>query len=82
MIIKERQEYEMSDEELQAIKDISNDRTPVIFVGTWLGLDKQERANNFWVQLGRKYGFDGMSVEPIKGKGSKFYTAIPKNNGE
>lgn len=72
-----KQEFEMLDEELQAIKDISNDLTPVIFVGTWLGLDKQEKANNFWKQMSDKYGFVWDSVEP-SAKGVKYFLATPK----
>lgn len=68
-------EFEMTDEELKAIHDISNDQTPVIFVGVWLGLDKQERANKFWEEMGKKYGFVWDSVVPISGKGHKFFKA-------
>ncbi len=35
----------------------------------------QERANAAWATLGNEIGFDGMSVEPVQGKGSLFFTA-------
>lgn len=71
-----KQEFQMSEEEMQAIKDISKDNTPVIFVGYWAGLDKQERANKIWGLMGEKYGFDAYSVEP-SAKGDRFFLAIP-----
>lgn len=68
-------EYKMTDEEFQAIMDISKDKTPVIFVGVWLGLGKQERANKFWEEMGKKHSFEYMTVRPIDGKSSHYFTA-------
>jgi alcohol dehydrogenase YqhD (iron-dependent ADH family) len=72
-----KQEFEMTEDELQAIYDISRDNTPVIFVGTWLGLDKQERANKLWQIMADNYGFVWDSVEPSS-RGKKFFLATPK----
>jgi len=72
-----KQEFEMSEEEMQAILDISRDNTPVIFVGVWLGLDKQERANKLWQIMADKYGFVWDSVEP-SAKGMRYFLATPK----
>lgn len=38
----------------------------------------QENANRAWCRLGDELGFDGMSVEPILGRESRFFTAIAK----
>ncbi len=37
----------------------------------------QEDANRAWASLGKKMGFDHMTVRPIQGKSHKFFTAIP-----
>lgn len=70
-----RKEYELTDEEFSIIHDIATDNTPVIKVGVWLGMDKQERANDFWKELGAKYGFVWDSAQGVQGKGPKFFTA-------
>ena len=77
-----RKEFEMTEEELQAIYDISRNKTPVIHVGIWLGMDSQQRANKLWQIMGDKYGFVWDSVEAAYGKGDRFFTAIEttKNN--
>jgi hypothetical protein len=67
----------MNEDELQAIYDISKDKTPVIFVGVWLGLDKQERANRIWVELGKKYGFKWETVERSPMNDDHYFLAIP-----
>lgn len=40
----------------------------------------QENANRAWCALGRRMGFDGMTVEPSP-TGNRFFTAIPTANG-
>lgn len=61
--------YEMTDEELEKMKSISQDNTPVMKFGDhWTGMDKQERANTFWKELGAKYGFVWDSAGPIPGE--------------
>jgi hypothetical protein len=72
-----KQEFVMTEAELQAIYDISRNQTPVIFVGVWTGLDNQERANKIWQVLGEKYGFEWDTAEP-SGKGDRYFLAIPK----
>ena len=37
----------------------------------------QEKANNAWAALGKKMGFDHMTVQPISGKGERFFIAEP-----
>jgi hypothetical protein len=71
--------YEMTDEELEKMKSISQDNTPVMKFGThWTGLDKQERANAFWKDLAAKYGFAWDSVGPVPGESNiKIFQARP-----
>jgi hypothetical protein len=73
-----KQEFEMTEDELQAIYDISRNQMPVMFIGVWTGLDsKQEKANKLWQVMGDNYGFVWDSVEP-SAKGVKFFLATPK----
>jgi hypothetical protein len=72
-----KQEFEILQEDFDAIMDIARDRTPVIYVGVWLGLDKQERANKIWQVMADNYGFIWDTVEP-SAKGQKFFLAVPK----
>jgi len=61
--------YEMTDDELDKMKSISQDNTPVMKFGEyWSGMDKQERANTFWKELAVKYGFVWDSAEAIPGE--------------
>lgn len=61
--------YEMTDEELEKMKSISQDNTPVMKFGDyWSGMDKQERANTFWQELAAKYGFVWDSAGSIPGE--------------
>ena len=36
----------------------------------------QERANRAWEELGKRMGFDHMTVQPA-GNGDRFFTAVP-----
>jgi len=73
-----KQEFEMSEEQLQAIYDISRNQMPVIYVGTWMGTEsKQEKANKLWQKMADDMGFVWDSVEPSS-KGERFFLATPK----
>ena len=69
----QRIEFEMSEEDLTTLMDASK---PVMAIA--LNCDparsQQENANNAWEQLGKKLGFDHMTVQP-SGKGDRFFTA-------
>lgn len=73
-----RTEYEMSEDDLKQILEACKP-TPVMFVsgGIPVGGNPQENANSAWNELGKKMGFDHMTVRPIEGKGQRFFTAIP-----
>ena len=73
-----RTEYEMSEKDLEEILSACKP-TPVIFGngGMSLGGNQQDNANFAWAELGKKMGFDSMTVKPIQGKGNRFFTAVP-----
>lgn len=73
-----KQEFEMNEEELQAIYDISRNQMPVMFIGVWTGLDsKQEKANKLWQVMADNYGFVWDSVEG-SARGERFFLATSK----
>jgi hypothetical protein len=76
-----RTEYEMSDEDLEILLDAGKP-TPVMMTGGSTGSSPRENATRAWEALGKKMGFDGMSVRPISGKGQKFFSAIPSETDE
>lgn len=75
-----RAEYEMSEADLQAILDACTP-TPVIMVGGYTPRSQQERANDAWAALGKKMGFDHMTVQPTS-KGMRVFTAVPSETAE
>jgi hypothetical protein len=73
-----KKEFELTEDEFNEIKSIAQDSTPVMKFGDyWSGMDKQERANEFWKILGKKYGFIWDSAEGISGKGPTHFKATP-----
>ena len=71
-----RVNYEMSEDELGELLE-SCKPTSCIMVGAYAPTSPQERANRAWQRLGEKYGFDYMTVRPIQGKGTRFFSAVP-----
>lgn len=76
-----RTEYEMSQEDLDALMDASKP-TPVMMIGGYSFPSPQENANAAWKRLGEKLGFDSMTVRAAPGKGQRFFTAIPSETDE
>lgn len=72
-----REEFELTEAELQSILDASKP-TPVMFGngGQSLFGSPQENANRAWAALGKTHGFDYMTVRPVPGKGERFITAV------
>lgn len=70
-----RTEYEMTETDFDKILDACTP-TPVMMIGDFTGSSPQENANRAWEDLGRRMGFDSMTVRPMEGKGSRFFTAI------
>lgn len=73
----QRVEFRMSEADFgEMIKAITRARlTPVIAIQCGMPRSPQEVANDEWCALGKRLGFDGMSVEP-SGKGPRIFTAI------
>ena len=76
-----RVNYEMTEEDLQKLLD-SCKPVPMIMLQCGLPSSPQENANRTWQWLGKKMGFDYMTVQPIAGKGTRFFTAVPSETEE
>jgi hypothetical protein len=74
-----RVNYEMTEADLRKIIEACKP-TPCIMIGGSTGSSPQENANRAWAALGEKMGFDYMTVEPIRGKGERFFSAVPTEN--
>ena len=73
-----KQEFEMTQEEMDDIISINKDKMPVLQIGdVTTGMDTQEKVNEYWKGLSEKYGFEQMSVEPSS-RGRLFFLAKPK----
>lgn len=71
-----RTEYEMTEEDLKGILDACKP-TPCMMIGNYTSPSPQENANSAWSALGKKMGFDYMTVRPIQGKGQRYFIAVP-----
>ena len=71
-----RTEYEMTEGDFKKLIE-SMKPVPCIMVGNYSPPSQQENANSAWEALGKKMGFDYMTVRPIEGKGNRFFTAVP-----
>jgi len=71
-----RTNYEMTKEDLAKLLNACK-RTPVMMIGGTTGRTPQGKANTVWEILGKKMGFDHMTVRPIIGKGTEFFSAVP-----
>ena len=69
-----RVEYEMSEGDLEKIMNACRP-VPAIIVGGYTPPSVQENANRAWERLGKKMGFDYMTVRPTE-KGNRFFTAV------
>ena len=71
-----RKEFEMSEEEhaelLRACQPVR-----YMVVGGMEPRSPQQNANTAWESLGSKLGFKHMTVQPVSGKSSRFFTAEP-----
>ncbi len=73
-----KQEFEMTQEEMDDIIAINKDQPSVMKFGNyWSGMDLQEKINHYWETLGNKYGFKHLTVEG-SGKGKLFFLAEPR----
>lgn len=73
-----KQEFEMSQQEMDDIIAINKSQMPVLLIGNvTTGMDLQERINHYWSGLSDKYGFKQFTVEGSS-KGKLFFLAEPK----
>ena len=76
-----KKEFEMSEDDLAVILRASEPVPYLVFGGVG-PRSPQENANIAWRDLGIKMGFDSRSVEPIAGKGNRFFLAEPLRREE
>ncbi len=69
-----RTNYEMTEEDLKALLEASKPVTYMVFGGHEPS-SPQENANRAWASLGKKMGFDSMTVQPLN-KGQRFFSAV------
>jgi hypothetical protein len=74
-----RTNYEMTAADLERILDACKP-TIAIKIGNYTGGNPQENANAAWAELGSRMGFDYMTVQPLSGKGNRFFSAVPSEN--
>lgn len=74
----ERQKFEMTKADLDLLLDTINRArsTPLIMLNVGMPESPQEAANRAWSELGKRMGFDPMSVLPT-GEGDRFFSAVP-----
>ncbi len=72
--MRERKEFKLSEEELQGLMDACRSE-PMIALQCGMPRSPQENANAAWAVLGKKWGFDPMTVKPVPGKSNKHFTA-------
>ena|SRR5664279_271440 len=73
-----KQEFEMTQAEMDHIIDINKRRMPVMMIGeVSFGNEVIEGINDYWQELGDKYGFKWNTVEG-SAKGKLFFLAEPK----
>ena len=70
-----RTNYEMTQEDLDRILEACKPVACMMIGGT-TGSSQQENANRSWAVLGKKMGFDSMTVQP-RNKGRRFFSAVP-----
>lgn len=76
-----RTEYEMTQEDLDNLMDAMKP-VPMIMLQCGTPPSQQENANRAWAALGTKMEFDSDTVQPISGKGTRFFSAVPSETEE
>lgn len=74
-----RTDYEMTAADLVQLQEACKP-VPYMVIGGHEPRSQQENANAAWAELGRRMGFDHMTVRPINGKGIRFFSAVPSEN--
>ncbi len=76
-----RTEYEMTQQDLDTLMEAMKP-VPAIMLQCGNPPSQQENANSAWQRLGEKMGFDYNTVQPIGGKGVRFFSAVPNEPEE
>lgn len=73
-----RTNYEMTEADHVTLIEACK-ATPVMFLsgGQPMSDSPQQNANRAWAELGKRMGFDSETVQPISGKGTRFFSAVP-----
>jgi hypothetical protein len=69
-----RKEFELTQEQFDELMAASQP-VPYIVVGGHPPMSPQESANRAWKKLGEELGFEYMTVQPVPGKSTHFFTA-------
>ena len=69
-----RKQFEMSEADLEKLLDAMKP-VPYMVIGGIPPRSQQENANAAWAELGRRMGFDPMSVRPVSGQSQRVFTA-------
>jgi len=71
-----RTEFKMTEEDLKMLLDSCQ---PVLAmkVGNLIPSSQQENINRAWKTLGTKMGFVSTTVQPVPGKESRYFSAVP-----
>lgn len=75
--MSERQQYEMTAEDLERLLEASRPVPYMVFGGVEPP-SPYEAAMAVWRRLGERMGFDPMSVEPVTGQPQTVFTAEPQ----
>ena len=73
--------YVMSEDDLKELLEACKP-VPCMMIGGCAPSSVQENANRAWAKLGKKMGFDSMTVMPVQGKGMRHFTAVPTETEE
>ena len=71
-----RKQFEMSEADLETLLNAGKPTPYMVFNGM-TPRSPQENANAAWAELGRRMGFEPMSVRPVPGQSSRVFTAEP-----
>lgn len=69
-------EYELTQEDVAAIKEASKS-VPYLVAGGTEPVSPYDRAMAVWRQIGERMGFDYNTVAPVRSKGERFIIAVP-----
>lgn len=73
----------MTDAQLRVLLEAAQP-TPVMYLtgGKPMFPSPREQSDAAWRQLGEELGFHWETVNPIRGKGQRFFTAVEKGSAE